>query len=64
MFFIGFREREEVGAWGRERNIDVSEKHLSIASHPDRGWNPQPFGVPDDAPTNGATQPGTNYVRS
>ena len=42
------RERE------RERNIDVREKHQSVASrtHPNWGLNPQRFGAQDDAPTN------------
>ena len=57
------REREESGGWGieceRDRNIDVREKHLLVASRlcPDQGLNPQPFGVWDDAPTNLATWP-------
>ena len=48
------RERE------RERNIDVRKKHQSVASHthPDRGSNPQPFGVHVKTPNNGATWPG------
>ena len=50
---------------GGEKNIDVREKHPSVASctHPDWGicnvgrcpdqeLNPQPFGVQSDAPTN------------
>ena len=38
---------------GGERNINVREKHRLVASHmhPDQEWNPQPFGVQDDAPT-------------
>ena len=44
----------------KERNIDVREKHQLVASHvfPGQGWNPQPFGVWDDAPTNQDTRPG------
>ena len=59
---IDFLERGE----GRERNIDVKEKHQSVAScmHPDwdqtrnldmcpdRESKPQPFGLGNDAPTN------------
>ena len=49
---------------GKERNINVREKHQLVASchywgrtpqcrHvPDRLLNLQPFGLPDDAPTN------------
>ena len=62
---IDFLERGE----GRERNIDVKEKHQSVAScmHPDwdqtrnldmcpdRESKPQPFGLGNDAPTNWAT---------
>ena len=54
--FIDFRERKEGERRGkrgegeskrereRERNIDVREKHPSVASHrhPDRESNPQP----------------------
>ena len=38
----------------RERNIDGTQKHKSVAlhTHPNRGSNPQPFGVWDDALTN------------
>ena len=63
---IFFWERE------RERNIDVREKHWSVASCmrpnqgsnrnldmcPDRESNPQTFGVQGDAPINWATQLG------
>ena len=52
--FIDFREK------GRERDIDVREKHGSIASHmcpdlsicSDKESNPQNFGVQDDALVN------------
>ena len=55
--FIDFREK------GRERDIDVREKHGSIASHmcpdlsicSDKELNPQNFGVQDDALVNWAT---------
>ena len=49
--------------WGRdkerERNINMREKHPSVASYtcPDQGWNPQPLGVWNNAPTNRATWP-------
>ena len=45
-------EREE--GLGRERNINMREKHWSVASctHPDWGSNLQPFGVRDNAPDN------------
>ena len=44
----GERERE------RERNMDVREKHCSLASQmcPDWDWNPQPVDVLDTSPTN------------
>ena len=67
-------EREEELWWGgatdRQTDVDMREKHQSIASHmlpnqglgipqlgmcPDRGSNPQPFGVWGNAPTNLAT---------
>ena len=44
-FFSLLLEREEGRAEGRERNIDVREKHRSAASsaHPDQGSNtPRP----------------------
>ena len=59
--FIDFKEEEGRGRGrGRERererqrNIDVREKHQSVASrtHPNWGLNPQRFGAQDDAPTN------------
>ena len=36
--------REGEGERERERNIDMREKHRSVASHmhPDTGWNPEP----------------------
>ena len=42
------REREKEGEVGER------EKHRSVVSctYPDRGTNPQPFGIWDDAPTN------------
>ena len=48
------REREEERERMRKRNIHVREKHPSVAfhTHPYQGSNPQPFGVPDDAPLN------------
>ena len=62
------REREETKGWewGRERNIDVREKHRLAASgtgpnwyqasnpglYPDQELNLQSFGAWDDVPTN------------
>ena len=48
--FIDFTKRKGE----REKNIYVREKHRSVASHLHRnqGWNPQGFGVQDNAPTN------------
>ena len=45
--------------WGEARNIDMREKHQGVVSHmcPNRGLNPQPFGVWDNAPTDWATWP-------
>ena len=42
----GRGERDRVKQ--RERNMDVREKHRSVASRtcPDQGWNPQPMYVP------------------
>ena len=42
----GRGERDRVKQ--RERNMDVREKHRSVASRtcPDQGWNPQPTYVP------------------
>ena len=39
---------------GEERDINMREKYLLVASYriPDWNLNPQPFGVWDDAPTN------------
>ena len=51
------REREREGKREREeRDINVREKHRLVASRtrPDQGSNP--FGVREDAPTNGATE--------
>ena len=44
----GEREREEETERGKKKNIDVKEKHRSVASHvhPDQGWNSQPRCVP------------------
>lgn len=39
----------------KERNTDVRQKHLLVASST-RGSNPRPFGAPDDALTNCAAQ--------
>ena len=52
--FIDFRKREEEREGGRKRNINMREKHQSIASRmcPDRRLNPQPFDVLDGDPTN------------
>ena len=55
--FIDFKERE----WGRERNR--CEEHQLVAFHMHPNWGlicsvgmcpitPQPFGIPDNAPTN------------
>ena len=56
------REREREGE-REERDINMREKHGGAASHnlgmcPDRGSNPQPSSVWDDAPTSGTTWPG------
>ena len=55
--FIDFRKRGKEKR-EKERNIDVGEKHRSVASHtcPSGGSNPQPFVVWDDALT--TEQPG------
>ena len=64
--FIDFRERGKGGERKREREIDVTEKHRSVASclHPNLGsncnpgmcpdqeLNPQCFGAQNDTPTN------------
>ena len=44
---------------GRGREREKRERERSVASHTgsDWGWNPQPFGVQDAAPTNCATPP-------
>ena len=46
--FIDFRERGKERERERERNIDVREKHQSVASRmlPDQGSNLQPRDVP------------------
>ena len=51
------RESERERERGKERE---REKHGSVASSTclDWGWNLQPFGAQDKAPTNLATQPG------
>ena len=44
-----------------ERDTDVKEKHLSVASCMTPDWGPSlqpPLGARDNAPTNRATQPG------
>ena len=65
--FIDFGEREGERERERERdNINVRKKHCQLpplyspggdqthnpGMRPDRGWNLQPFGAQDDAPTN------------
>ena len=46
--FIDLREREGGEGMERERNINVKEKHWSVASHvcPDQGLNLQPRHLP------------------
>ena len=48
-FIYLFSERREGREKDKERNIDVREKHQSIASpmYPNQGPNPQPMPVPD-----------------
>ena len=55
--FIAFREREREE--GRERNIDVREKHQLVASHiyNDQGLNLQPRYVPQLG-----TEPATSWL--
>ena len=61
--FIDFRERVRGGV-GRERHRLVAshthprDRTCNLGTCPDRGSNPQPFAVQDDASTNGATRPG------
>ena len=52
--FIDFKGRGRE----REKNINVREKNLLVASHThfDQGSNQQSFIVQDDAPTNWAKQ--------
>ena len=63
--FINFWERRLGRERERERNIDVGEKHWSVACqmHPDQESNPGPFGVLDNVPTNWATQPGLLFLK-
>ena len=68
--FTDFRER------GRERETLMWERNISqlppihtptrngtrnLGMCPDQEWNPQPFGIWDNAQTSWATQPGLNF---
>ena len=57
--FIDFRERGRDWERDKQRDIEVREKHQSGASCMclDWGLNPRPFGVQDNAPTDGETHP-------